>query len=142
MAENPGTVRTFEDLRIYQEARALANLIYELTKRGPVVRDRSFVDQVRRSAVSVLSNIAEGFERETNAEFIRALYIAKGSSGELRAQVVLGADQKYFTGDECKELTSRCRKLSAGIYNLIRHLKRSPARRPDAPIKPLNPSTL
>lgn len=127
---DPGTVRSFEDLRIYQEARALANLVFDLTKRGPIVRDRSFVDQLRRSALSIVSNIAEGFERETNAEFIRALYVAKGSCGELRAQVVLAGDQKYFASEQCEDLTARCRKLSAGTYHLIQHLKRSPNRRP------------
>lgn len=132
MADNPGTTRTFEDLRIYQEARVLANLVYDLTKRGPVLRDRSFVDQIRRSAGSILWNIAEGFERETNPEFIRGLYIAKGSCGELRAQVTLGTDQKYFSADQCSELVSRCRKLSAGIYKLIQHLKRSTAKRAPA----------
>jgi four helix bundle protein len=127
-----GAARGFEDLHIYQEARELANRVFGLTRRGPITRDRGFVDQLRRSAVSILSNIAEGFERETNSEFIRALYIAKGSFGELRAQVTLAADQKYFTGEESQDLIQRSRRLSAGIYNLIQHLKRSPNRRPSS----------
>lgn len=125
-----GSVKSFEDLRIYQEARELANRILDLTKRGTIVRDRGFVDQMRRSAVSILSNIAEGFERETNAEFIRALYVAKGSCGELRAQVALAMDQKHFSNEEGNNLIQRARKLSGGIYNLIQHLKRSPNKQP------------
>ena len=79
MSTGAAKKKSFENLRIFGEARALANRVYELTRAGRISRDFSLVDQMRRSALSVLSNIAEGFERQTDAEFIRSLYIAKGS---------------------------------------------------------------
>ncbi|MBI3662066.1 MAG: four helix bundle protein [Acidobacteria bacterium] len=87
--------RSFEDLRIFKEARMLANRICTLTRTEIFSRDYALSDQMRRSAISILSNIAEGYERETTAEFARFLFIAKGSCGELRAQVMLAHDQKF-----------------------------------------------
>ncbi|MDO8137782.1 MAG: four helix bundle protein [Candidatus Brocadiales bacterium] len=76
----------FEDLVVWQKARELVKRVYELTKGKEFARDFSLVDQLRRASVSVLSNIAEGFERGSNVEFIQFLYVAKGSCGEVRAQ--------------------------------------------------------
>lgn len=129
MAEASDKIKSFEDLRIFQEARALANQIYVVTRQGPIAKDYALVDQMRRSAVSVLSNIAEGFERGTNREFVHSLYIAKGSCGELRAQLLVALDQKYVTGKEHEKMNAQCRKISAGIFNLIQHLQRSFAAR-------------
>jgi four helix bundle protein len=79
---------------------------------------------MRRSAISIVSNIAEGFERETKPEFIRGLYIARGSCGELRAQCLLAFDQKYIADDEHTSVSSDCRRLSAGLWRLIQHLRK------------------
>ena len=117
-------VRSFEELRIFQEARELVRETYSVIRSGPLARDHALADQMRRSAISVLSNIAEGFERETDAEFIRSLYIAKGSCGELRAQLLVAADLKCLSAQTHDELASRCRKISAGLSNLIAYLKR------------------
>ncbi len=117
-------VRSFEELRIFQEARELVRETYSVIRSGPLARDHALADQMRRSAISVLSNIAEGFERETDAEFIRSLYIAKGSCGELRAQLLVAADLKCLSAQTHDELVSRCRKISAGLSNLIAYLKR------------------
>lgn len=76
---------SFEDLKVWQKARELANLIYSVTRQETCSRDFGLVDQIRRAAVSVISNIAEGFERGSYTEFIQFLYIAKGSCGEVRA---------------------------------------------------------
>ncbi len=127
MGEASKRAKCFEDLHIFQEARKLANQVYEVTRMGPVSRDYALVDQMRRSAVSVMSNIAEGFERGTDAEFTHSLFIAKGSCGELRAQLLLAQDQKYFSAEECEDASGRCRQISAGISNLIRYLRRSEA---------------
>jgi len=70
---------SFEELHIYQRARELTNSVYALSRDASFARDLSLVDQIRRAAVSVMSNIAEGFERGTTAEFVQFLYIAKGS---------------------------------------------------------------
>lgn len=77
----------FEDLHIYQRARELVNAIYTVTRDSDFRRDSSLVDQIRRVSVSIMSNIAEGFERGGKAEFIQFLYIAKGSCGEVRGQL-------------------------------------------------------
>jgi four helix bundle protein len=76
------TIQNFEDLNVWQRSRELVRLIYELTKNKIFKRDYFLVDQIRRSSISVLSNVAEGFERGSNKEFIQFLYIAKGSCGE------------------------------------------------------------
>jgi len=78
----------FEDLFVFQGARKLANQLYDLTRLKALAQDRPLVLQMRRAAVSVLSNISEGFERGTDREFVHALFIARGSCGELRAQVL------------------------------------------------------
>jgi len=118
-------VESFEDLNIYQQARELTNKIYAVTRNEPFARDYGLVDQIRRASVSIMSNIAEGFERENNTEFIYFLYIAKGSCGEIRAQLTVALDQKYIDGDTCKDLIDRCRKISGMLNNLITYLKDS-----------------
>jgi four helix bundle protein len=81
-------IEKFEDLRIWQDARELSKNIYKITLE-PKFKDSPLQDQIRRSAVSVVSNIAEGFERGLNKEFIQFLYVAKGSVAELRTQLYL-----------------------------------------------------
>lgn len=115
----------FEGLHAYQRARELTNRIYELTRDGTFARDCALVHQVRRASVSILSNIAEGFERGTNAEFVQFLFIAKGSCGEVRAQVSVAFDQKYISSTDYDDLTDRCRRISGMLGNLITYLKQS-----------------
>jgi four helix bundle protein len=115
--------KQLEDLHIFGQARELANRIYALTRNSSFARDRALQDQTRRAAVSVLSNIAEGFERGTRREFAHALTVAKGSCGELRAQVAVASDQKYLSPADCEDVTNRCRRLSAGIARLISYLR-------------------
>lgn len=123
-------VRSFEDLRVFQEARELVKQVYTATRSGAISRDRALVDQMRRAALSVLSNIAEGFERDSDAEFARFLYIAKGSCGELRAQVFVALDQEYLAKGIFDDLTVRCRRISGGLSNLIAYLRKAgPAKR-------------
>ena len=118
-------VKDFKDLHIYQIGRELARAIYDLTKKPPLARDYSLVDQMRRASVWVLSNIAEGFERDNNKEFITFLYIAKASCGELRAQLDIALDQAYIDSKSAKELSDRCKQLGAMMNRLILYLKRS-----------------
>jgi len=83
---------------------------------------------MRRAAISILSNIAEGFERRTDPSFAHALMIAKGSCGEVRAQALISLDQKYISPKEYNEVVDSCRRLSAGLAKLIAYLKRSSPR--------------
>jgi len=116
---------SFEDLHIYQRARELANDIYTITKGNDFARDFGLVDQIRRAAVSIISNIAEGFERGSKTEFIHFLYIAKGSCGEVRAQLVIALDQKYINAPAYKQLCDLSRQTSGMISNFIAHLQKT-----------------
>jgi four helix bundle protein len=119
-----GKFETFEDIEAWQEAKALAVLIYLVSNVGEFSKDYSFKDQLRRSVVSISSNIAEGFERQGDKEFSRFLYIAKGSCGELRSQLYIAKELKYITEDEFKEFSSRTLKISKMISGLIKYLNK------------------
>jgi four helix bundle protein len=105
----------FEEIEAWQRARELANAVYDASDDGPFARDFGLRDQVRKSAVSVLSNMAEGFERESRAEFIRFLTIAKGSAGELRAQLYIASDRGYLA----PELSARLRNEAARVSKML-----------------------
>jgi len=120
-----GTVRDFEDLVIFQKARELSKRVYDITKHEDFKRDFRFVAQIHASAGSIMDNIAEGFERSGNKEFINFLFIAKGSCGEVRSQLIRASDVGYLTKEEYDELYAECRRLSAGIMNFIKELKAS-----------------
>lgn len=118
-------VRDFEELSIFQKARELSKKIYPITQRGDFKNDFRFVQQIRAAAGSIMDNIAEGFERTGNKEFLNFLYIAKGSCGEVRSQLIRANDIGYITPEEYDELYTECRKLSAGIMNFIKEIKSS-----------------
>ena len=118
-------VRDFEELTIFQKARELSKKIYPVTNREVFKSDYRFVQQIRAAAGSIMDNIAEGFERTGNKEFLNFLYIAKGSCGEVRSQLIRANDVGYLTPEEFDELYSECRKLSAGIMNFIKEIKAS-----------------
>ena len=119
-------VKSFEELRIFQSARALNKDVWAFTRLNPAAKDLAFITQVRRSALSVLSNIAEGFERNSRREFIQFLSIAKGSCGELRAQLLIAFDQQYVSPEQHQQLRLTCLQLSAGITNLMTYLRQNP----------------
>ena len=115
----------FEDLEIWKLSRALTNKIYDLTNCGSFSKDYGLRDQIRRAAVSVMSNIAEGYERGGNQELIQFLSIAKGSSGEVRTQLYIALDQRYADEKECEQLIDLFKKLSIMISNFMEYLKGS-----------------
>src|SRR5574339_14533 len=98
------TAQQFEDLGVWQDARALSKLIYSVTKQREFYRDIDLRRQIRSAAVSTMSNIAEGFERGTRKEFIHFLNIAKGSNGEVRSQLYVALDQEYISEKQFAEL--------------------------------------
>ena len=100
----------------------MVSLIWELTKNSPFARDRVLTGQVRRAGLSVVSNIAEGFERGSRVEFGRFLKIAKGSCGEVRAQMLVAADLNYISKEECADFCLRTYQISAGMSKLIAYL--------------------
>jgi len=130
------TVRDFEELTIFQKARELSKKIYPVTNKDGFKSDYRFVQQIRAAAGSIMDNIAEGFERGGNKEFLNFLYIAKGSCGEIRSQLIRANDVGYLTEEEYNELYTECRMLSAGIMNFIKEIKESDLS--GAKYKPLN----
>jgi four helix bundle protein len=88
--------KRFEDLEVWQEARRLTQIIYRVIRTEKFSKDFSLRDQIQRAAVSVMSNIAEGFERGGNQEFGQFLYVAKASCGEVRSQIYVALDQGYM----------------------------------------------
>ena len=119
------SVKDFEELAIFQKARELSKKIYPVTQRNEFKYDTRFVQQIRAAAGSIMDNIAEGFERGGNKEFLNFLYIAKGSCGEVRSQLIRANDLGYLTKEEYDELYTECRKLSAGIMNFIKEIRTS-----------------
>jgi len=117
--------KTFEELPVWQKARELVKFIYGVTKEDPFRKDFSLVDQIRRAAVSVMSNVAEGFERGSNTEFIQFLYIAKGSAGETRTQLYVALDQNYIPPEGFRRGCSLCKDASGQLSGLIDYLKGS-----------------
>lgn len=115
----------FEDLEVWKLARELTNKIYKITSNGSFSKDFDLRSQIRRASVSVMSNIAEGYERGGNQELIQFLSIAKGSSGEVRSQIYVALDQGYVDENECKRLLDVFKKLSIMINNFMDHLKGS-----------------
>lgn len=109
----------FEDIIAWQKANELALQIYEITKDN---KDYNFVDQIRRAAISISNNIAEGFERKSNKEFKQFLFIAKGSAGEVRNMLYLANDLKYIRPDKFELLFKKVISISKMISGLIKTL--------------------
>ncbi|MBQ7180423.1 MAG: four helix bundle protein [Bacteroidaceae bacterium] len=118
-------VKRFEDLIIWKEARELCKKVYDITSTVPFSQDIRFVQQMHASAGSIMDNIAEGFERAGNKEFINFLFFAKGSCGELRSQIIRATDVGYLTKDMAKALYNDCQKTGALIMTLIKELQNS-----------------
>jgi len=118
-------IKRFEDLEIWQEARNLCKFVYEITSAGPFSTDFKFRDQIRASAGSAMDNIAEGFDRGGNKEFLQFLSISKGSTGEARSQSYRAFDYKYISDEKLIELLEHTDSLSRKTFNLMEHLKKS-----------------
>lgn len=120
------TIKRFEDLEIWQLARINCKQINGLIKNSKdFQKDFTLTDQIKRSSGSVMDNIAEGFERGGNKEFIQFLSIAKGSAGESRSQVYRAFDNEYITESELKDIRNRLIQLSTKISNMIMYLNQS-----------------
>ena len=100
-------IKRFEDLPVWQDARKLVKEIYIETNRGAFDKDYRLKNQIRDSAVSIMSNIAEGFENMSTKQFVRYLYIAKGSSGELRSQLYVALDAGYLDKKRMEDLKKK-----------------------------------
>lgn len=113
-------IERFEDLDVWQNSVELSINIYRVFGN---CMDYSFKNQICRAAVSIASNIAEGFERQYNKEYIQYLFIAKGSSGELRTQLFIASKLNFLTEEMYSDLTQNVLKISAQLYQLIKTRK-------------------
>ena len=119
------TAATFEELVIWKNARVQANAVYDaFGAESAASRDYGFRDQIQRSAVSVMNNIAEGFERRTDQDFARFLDIAKGSNGEVRSMLYLAEDRHYLNPSTSQEMRNFSEALSRSIESLSKHLRK------------------
>lgn len=118
-----GTIQKFEDLKIWQKAREVNLQIYKLSNKGSFSKDFGLRDQIRRASISVLSNIAEGFERNGSKEFSQFLSIAKASAAEVRAQWYVAKDLDYISNEEFTEVANGLMEASKMISGLMSYLK-------------------
>ncbi len=114
-----------EEIEVWKRGCRLAVNVYKLTAEGSFSKDWGLRDQVRRSAISIPSNIAEGYERSSNNEFRRFLMIAKGSCGELRTQLLISKAIGYESNDEMKNILQECTEISSMIQGLFNKLNKS-----------------
>lgn len=120
------TIKRFEEIEAWQTARELARRVYSLTDEGKFSRDFGLKDQIRRASVSVMSNIAEGFESQTLSQFIRYLGVAKASAGEVRSQLYISRDLSYLTEEQFTETFGLVEKASRQIARFIAYLESHP----------------
>lgn len=123
------TISRFEEIEAWQTARELTKKIYSLTEKGEYARDFGLKDQIRRAAISVMSNIAEGFESQTQQQFIRYLGIAKASAGEFRSQLYVSHDLGYVTIEQFNDSFRLAEKASRQISRFITYLEGHPSQR-------------
>ena len=116
-------IQQFEDKKVWQEARTLVNQIYKSTSKQKFSKDFGLRDQIQRAAVSVMSNIAEGYERDSNKEFIRFLLYSKGSVGEVRSLLYIAQDLSYLTEEEFSKHYESAISIIKQISNFIKYLK-------------------
>lgn len=117
------TVQRFEDLEVWKRARVLTNKVYEMSNAGAFARDYALRDQMRKAAISIMSCISEGFERESgDKDFRHYLSMAKGSSGEVRSQLYTALDAKHLTQTQFDELYGLCLEVSRMLSRFIAYL--------------------
>jgi len=118
-------IERFEDLEVFKDAVLCANMVYDITSLGKFSQDYVLRDQIRRAAVSIFSNIAEGFERDGNKEFCNFLTIAKGSCGEARAQAAFAHTRGYLSEEEFKSLAAKLVETNKQISAFRSYLQNS-----------------
>jgi four helix bundle protein len=122
------TRKKFEDIEAWQKGRQLKLEVYRFSKRGDFIKDFALREQIRRAAISVTANIAEGFERDGNREFIQFLSNSKGSCGEVQDHLYTALDEQYITKDEFERLYAQAAQVGGLIGGFMNYLKRSELR--------------
>ena len=111
--------KTFEEINAWQNARVLVKNVYAMTGSGDFGKDYGLKDQIQRAAISICSNIAEGFERRGNKEFINFLWIAKGSAAEVCSQLYNARDLGYISDEQFKSIHDSTKQIGGMLFNLI-----------------------
>jgi four helix bundle protein len=141
-------ITRFEDLKCWQEARILVNMVYEAIRNSPQFqKDFRLVGQITDASVSSMSNIAEGFSRRSDKEFIQFLFVSKSSATEVQSEAYVALDQKYTSNDVFKQIYNQAEKVSRMDSRFITYLlqnekkpkKLNKLNRPDKPNKPKRP---
>jgi four helix bundle protein len=118
-------VERFEDLKVWQAARDIVNAVYRASSTGAFSKDYALRDQIRRAAVSIPSNIAEGFSRHSNKEFIQFLFISKGSVAEVQSQLYTALDQGYISRETFDDIYGTLEVVAKQLSRFITYLKES-----------------
>jgi four helix bundle protein len=120
-------ITRFEDIQAWQEARKLVNMVYDLINKSPKFkRDFRMVNQVQDAAVSSMRNIAEGFSRKGNKEFIQYLFISKSSAAEVQSHLYVALDQAYISQDDFQKVYSQAEVVSKMDSGFIKYLNSQP----------------
>jgi len=122
------TIKKFEEIEAWQKGRQLKQELYRQSKTGEFAKDFALRDQVRRAAMSVTANIAEGFERDGNREFVQFLSSSKGSCGELQDHLYTALDEKYITKEDFNRLYGQAAEVAALIAGFMKYLKQTELR--------------
>jgi four helix bundle protein len=124
-------IEQFEDIEAWKEARKLVNMIYDISDKEEFSRDFGLKNQIRNASVSVMSNIAEGFDRGTNREFIQFLIVGRASASEVKSQLYVALDRTYVTSAKFHEIYNQISKLISLIDGFIRYLRKPRTKRPE-----------
>jgi four helix bundle protein len=121
-------LKRFEETEVWQSARVLVREIYSVSGRRLFLADHALREQIRRASISIASNIAEGFDSQTNRSFCKYLASSRGSAAEVRAQLYLALDLGYISKSDCATLISRCVSISRQLTGFMAYLKRTARR--------------
>lgn len=117
------TIKSFEELPVWQDARKFTNKIYKLTNKFPKEELYGLTSQIRRATVSIMSNIAEGFDRRSDKELSNFLSMSRGSSSEVQNDLYIALDLRYISKEEFKETYQEAKKIAKQINGLMTYLK-------------------
>ena len=117
------TVNNFEELNVWKDAKNMVVAVYKTTSKSPLNQDFGFKDQIQRATISIMNNIAEGFERDNNKEFVRFLTYSKGSAGEVRSMLYIALDLEYITKEQFQKLYDLSILIIKQIASLKKYLK-------------------
>jgi len=116
-------IERFEDIEAWKEARTIVNRVYDLCRNDSFRKDYNLTNQIQRAAISIMANIAEGFNRRGNKEFAQFLFISKASAAELQSHLYIAIDQKYINQEDFDSLYSSIDKIQRMLSNFIKYLR-------------------